>query len=651
MRIAIRVWVILAVFALLPMATTAQPTVAIYTDDDTYQPGDTIEVSLSAVNGGEGMSVAVYVGLILPDGDIWSCQYAGWSDTIEPWIPQTYIPGWFAMGRTPFWWFDLSCSMPPIEEPGDYSFAAVLTYPGTFDWVSDLSLAPFTLGASNRLHCYVDAGTGDDSNDGSFGSPWNTITRALASVEGTEANPVTIHVAAGTYSASTNGETFPLNMKSWVSLSGADAETTILDAEKEAGHVIYCRDLNSVTIRGFTITGGLENDEWAVSNGAGIYCSDSSITIENNIITGNCASNSFWGGGSARGGGIYCKGSSTIIQTNVIADNRVWDYKEDDAYYAYGGGIYSSGGSTLIQDNVVSGNRARAISSSCFSAHGGGICCSGDAVIIQNNIISDNSADGLAGEGGGILAWGSAIIERNSITGNYANRYGGGISCTGSPAIWGNVLAQNSASAGGGLFCQSDCTARIEANVVCDNLAGDRGAGIYCSRHSSSIRSNVILRNEAGYDGSGVFIYEGSPTLQNNTIIYNSGTGISNGYHRSPGLEGPRMSPSNDWATGYTGFTRPTITDCIIWANGNDLYGCSAIFSCIEDGDSGLGNIHDDPMFVPGPLGHYYLHSDSPCIDAGSQSAQDAGLSDSTTQVDGTPDTGVVDMGYHYPIP
>jgi len=76
-----------------------------------------------------------------------------------------------------------------------------------------------------------------------------------------------------------------------------------------------------------------------------------------------------------------------------------------------------------------------------------------------------------------------------------------------------------------------------------------------------------------------------------------------------------------------------------------DVYDC-----CIEDDDDGEGNIHDDPEFVIGPLGEYYLHPDSPCIDAGSQSAEQAGLSDRTTQVDSTPDTGQVDMGFHYPI-
>ena len=100
-----------------------------------------------------------------------------------------------------------------------------------------------------------------------------------------------------------------------------------------------------------------------------------------------------------------------------------------------------------------------------------------------------------------------------------------------------------------------------------------------------------------------------------------------------------------------SGLSTPTIIDCILWANSDDLLDCSATYCCIEDDDEGQGNIHDDPIFVTGPLGDYYLHPDSPCVDAGSRSAAEAGLSDRTTQADERPDTGIVDMGYHYPVP
>ncbi|MBN1592540.1 MAG: SUMF1/EgtB/PvdO family nonheme iron enzyme, partial [Candidatus Coatesbacteria bacterium] len=123
------------------------PIITIYTDSDTYEEGDTIEVSLSAENLDEAMSVAVYVGLIDPDGDIYTYQIAGWSDRIEPWIPEIWVPCPFTMHRTPYWRLDVPCSMPPIGNDGDYAFAAVLMYPETSDWVCNASLAPFSFDA------------------------------------------------------------------------------------------------------------------------------------------------------------------------------------------------------------------------------------------------------------------------------------------------------------------------------------------------------------------------------------------------------------------------------------------------------------------------------------------------------------------------
>lgn len=65
-----------------------------------------------------------------------------------------------------------------------------------------IALAWFVFAAicslSFGFDCYIDEAFGDDAGEGSEASPWQTITHALESVEGTEAEPVTIHVAAGT---------------------------------------------------------------------------------------------------------------------------------------------------------------------------------------------------------------------------------------------------------------------------------------------------------------------------------------------------------------------------------------------------------------------------------------------------------------------
>ena len=524
----------------LPVAAAAEPAITIYTDDDAYQSGDTIEVSLSAQNDGEGMSVAVYVGLLTPDGGIYTTQFDGWSERLEPWIPDIYVPSGFTMDKMPFWWFELPCSMPPIQEPGDYIFASVLTYPGTLDWVSIASLAPFTVEARDGSHYYVSL-AGDDSNDGSEDAPWKTITHALASVDGSEENPATIHVAAGMYGPGPGAESFPLYMKSRVSLVGEGADATTLNCNGAAFHVIYCDNVHNLTIEGLTITGGQAIASGSDSCGAGIYCIDSSPTIANNTIMGNLARGSMFPNGL--GGGIYCAGEEapTILNNSILSNTA-----------AAGSAVYCDGCSANIEGNEIGSNLAY---------WNGAICC----------------------------YWASPTIANNVIDGNIAGEF----------------------------------------------LVGEgSGAGIYCDWSEPTIVNNLITRNEArfGYGGGGIFSGEGSYT----TIVGNTITGNIGGH---------------GGGVFCSGYSETTLCDCIIWGNGDDLSGGSATYCCIQDMVEGQGNIHENPVFVAGPLGDYYLHPDSPCIDAGSQSASAAGLSDWTTQTDGTPDTGVVDMGYHYPIP
>jgi len=229
----------------------------------------------------------------------------------------------------------------------------------------------------------------------------------------------------------------------------------------------------------------------------------------------------------------------------------------------------------------------------------------------------------------------SLIVQTNKITGNSAS-WGGGIASmdgSGSVCVSNNTISHNSAiyHDGAGIFCAENDSTTISNNTIRDNDATHNpGGGILCFHSRASIFNNLIIGNSAG-DGGGIYCTGGSPVIVSNTILNNSAQ---------------RNGGGICCVQGGT----PTIIDCIVTGNGDDLYNCSATYCCIEAGEAGTGNIRDDPMFVTGPLGEFYLHPDSPCIDAGSQSAEDAGLSEMTTQADGMPDTGTVDMGYHYPM-
>jgi hypothetical protein len=70
--------------------------------------------------------------------------------------------------------------------------------------------------------------------------------------------------------------------------------------------------------------------------------------------------------------------------------------------------------------------------------------------------------------------------------------------------------------------------------------------------------------------------------------------------------------------------------------------------------DMDATNINADPLFVSSEGFDYFLSqtaagqpSNSPCVDAGSDTAVNLGLDQRTTRTDLAPDSGIVDMGYH----
>ena len=166
---------------------------------------------------------------------------------------------------------------------------------------------------------YYVASDGSDSNDGlTQETPWKTITFALSQITGTAENPHTIHVAPGTYSASLTGETFPLTMKNHVSLQGAGAEVTILDAEHQESTTVILIDMaRNVTVDGFTVRGG--NHTYL---GGGIWCSGEApstvIVISNNIIRDNTSS---VGAIDIQSGALFGCIAPRIVD-NIITENN-----------------------------------------------------------------------------------------------------------------------------------------------------------------------------------------------------------------------------------------------------------------------------------------------------------------------------------------
>ncbi len=147
----------------------------------------------------------------------------------------------------------------------------------------------------------------------------------------------------------------------------------------------------------------------------------------------------------------------------------------------------------------------------------------------------------------------------------------------GGPTIRNNIIKDNSASWGGGIYM-------IGGMFEADPL----------------ILNNLIYNNRATW-GDGIYANNSWATVRNNTIV-------ANGDMNGTGIE----------AIGYWN-PSPTIINCIIWNNGDDLAETAyATFSSVQDGDTGTGNLSDDPSFVNALEYNYFLNQNSPCIDNGS---------------------------------
>jgi len=249
-------------------------------------------------------------------------------------------------------------------------------------------------------------------------------------------------------------------------------------------------------------------------------------------------------------------------------------------------------------------------------------------------------------------------------------RQGGGvsaISCLGLTMIscvvtdnWIESSTWGVASYGGGIF--TDGTTLTMTNCVIAynrvRLAGYNwayGAGIYGQGGWIRLSGCEITGNwlTSGNGAQGSAIGATCPVEMRNCLVRGNTADGGGGYAAvhlgAGGLVANSTIAGNVAIYGlYRGGGSVAVTNSVLWNNGDDVYGpVTLAWSDVEDGDSNgvNGCIKSDPLFEYG----YYLPTNSPCVNAGTNTPAYYGLAGRTTRADGTVDSGRVDLGYHYP--
>ncbi len=308
-------------------------------------------------------------------------------------------------------------------------------------------------------------------------------------------------------------------------------------------------------------------------------------------------------------------------------------------------------------------------------------CVSGEGAdtVIDGFTITGGSSDGYDIDkiGGGMYNKQSSPTVSNCIfAANTAYDGGGMYNLNSSPAVNGCIFKNNSSGAAGGGMYNYQSSPKVSRCSFNSNKATTTGGGMYSRHYSSPVITDSMFTGNSAPGGGGAMVNSvATPAkmvnciFQGNTTV-DKGGAIYNYYYSQPTISNCTFS-QNTAADGGAIFNlencNSTVSNSIFWANSSgQIYNVNSspnvIYSNVQGGYTGTGNINADPLFVDAAGGNLWLSFGSPCIDAGNNSSVTAGT---TTDLNGWPrfiddmckmDSGngtapVVDMGAYEFLP
>jgi len=336
---------------------------------------------------------------------------------------------------------------------------------------------------------------------------------------------------------------------------------------------------NHLTVDGFTVTGGTQND----------------VQGNLNVINNNAVTTRTTGAVTTQGGGIYVHAGATGLQIsdNVIAGNSG----------TYGGGIrvgtpYTAAGSVAVR--------------------------------ITRNRIRDNGGTNLAGGVGVFVGSSLYRVDHNDICGNFSAEYGGAVSHVGRMSggaidhnrIWfnqsydegGGVMVAGELPRTPGALSPGAGPVAIDSNLIQDNLANDDGGGVrflMAGNFPMLVTNNMVINNISAHEGGGLALDDAPDVrLINNTVIGNITTATaitSNGQPAPAGLSTGANSTQLQakLPLGSPTFSKPLLMNDIFWNNRAGSWDGATIHGIGLAGDASPVNPWDVGNVDPGLLTAY----------------------------------------------
>ena len=383
-----------------------------------------------------------------------------------------------------------------------------------------------------------------------------------------------------------------------LTIEGAGAGQTVIDACKLGDRALEIMPGASVTLKGLTITNGHAQDgtdgaaggDYGSEGGAGnpgadggAILNEGNLTLTNTAITDSHAGN---GGNGGEGGPLGGSGG-------LGGDG------------GSGGGIASTGTLTL-SDTTISGNSAG-------NGGAGGAATVGSTANGESGNGGSGNSGGNGGGGGGIAnEIGTATIDTSTITANTSGAGGAGTPGENSASTQGNGGNGGTGGSGGngaGIASagsvQGNASLQATNDTIEGNIAGNGGNAGNPGSGASDIFEDGHGGNggNGGYGGGLVNLLHSTTQLVNLTIAENSGGTGGSGGSASGSFPAGTNGSSGHGGGIYANPSSPTLKNTILYENqtGGDCRGAitdgghNLVFSLAQ-----LGGVVPDPCNLSG---------------------------------------------------